>query len=275
MIKSMFSAVTGLKSHQTMLDVIGNNIANVNTAGFKASKVLFTDLYYQTLADAGAPGESSGGENPTQIGYGSTVSSIDLLMTRSGYQQTSRTLDLYISGEGYFSVLDPTGQVLFTRVGSFRFNSDDTLVDSNGNFVLGQMPEIGDPLELDKIKIADFEDYNAVYIDNTGKILGTNTKTLQVETLGQLALAVFTNPEGLSQEGNMNYTATANSGKAVYHAPASESAGPLVAGGLEMSNVDLTKEFTDLIVAQRGFQANSRVITTSDQVLEELVNLKR
>ena len=275
MIKSMYSAVTGLKGHQTMLDVIGNNIANVNTVGFKSSRVLFKDLYYQTLSASSASNEISGGSNPVQIGYGSSVSSIDLLMTRSGYQQTSRTLDLYISGEGFFVVQDSTGQDMYTRVGSFKFNPDGTLIDSNGNFVLGQMPSVTDPVVLDKITINNFDNYTGMYIDDTGKIMGTNATTQQIETLGQVVLANFPNAEGLSQEGNMCYIETTSSGAAQLTVPSSATTGPLVSGGLEMSNVDLTKEFTDMIVAQRGFQANARVITTSDSVLEELVNLKR
>lgn len=275
MIKSMYSAVTGLRGHQTMLDVIGNNIANVNTVGFKSSRVLFKDLYYQTISEENAPTATSGGSAQKQIGYGSAVSSIDVITTRSGYQQTSSSLDLYISGEGYFSVKDNTGKNLYSRVGSFNFNSDGTLVDSNGNFVLGQMPALTDPAVLDKITIANFSDYTGISISGNGMITGTNSKTLQIEDLGQVVLAVFSNPDALSQDGNVCYEETNGSGAPLYSAPSSSITGSLVSGGLEMSNVDLTKEFTDMIVAQRGFQANSRVVTTSDQVLEELVNLKR
>lgn len=275
MIKSMYSAVTGLKNHQTMLDVIGNNIANVNTVGFKASRVLFTDLFYQTLSEASAPTDSYGGNNPMQIGYGSAVSSIDVLMTPSGYLQTSRNLDMYISGEGYFVVQDPTGQQLYTRVGSFRFNSDGTLIDSNGNFVLGDDPTVGDGSGIDKLTITDFSKYTSLYIDSSGTIMGTNSDTNEIDSLGQVAIATFPNAEALSEEGNMTYSETAASGKPTISGPGTSTTGSLVSGGLEMSNVDLTKEFTDMIIAQRGFQANSRVITTSDQVLEELVNLKR
>ncbi|HBL83417.1 MAG: hypothetical protein A2Y17_04350 [Clostridiales bacterium GWF2_38_85] len=294
MIKSMYSAVTGLRGHQTMLDVIGNNIANVNTAGYKSSRVLFKDLYYQTLSASSAPTATSGGSDPMQIGYGSSVSSIDVLTTRSGYQQTSRPLDLYISGEGYFAVQDSTGKVNYSRVGSLQFNSNGALIDSNSNFVLGSMPQaVADPDTglisfddsnteqnikdgiLTPIVIDDFTNYTGLYVSNDGKVTGTNSITLQIETLGQLALATFSNPDALSQEGNMTYTETKSSGRPVYSIPGSSATGSLVSGGLEMSNVDLTKEFTDMIVAQRGFQANSRVITTSDQILEELVNLKR
>lgn len=275
MIKSMFSAVTGLRCHQTMLDVIGNNIANVNTVGFKSSRVLFKDLYYQTLSAESAPTASSGGSAPMQIGYGASVSSMDLITTRSGYQQTSSTLDMYISGEGYFAVQDTTGQQLYTRVGSFNFNSDGSLIDSNGNFVLGQMPELTNPAVLDKITVADFSNYTGISISDEGRITGTNSTTMQIDNLAQISLATFSNPDALTQEGNVCYAETNSSGAPMFSAPGNSTTGSLVSGGLEMSNVDLTKEFTDMIVAQRGFQANSRVITTSDQILEELVNLKR
>ncbi|NLY68348.1 MAG: flagellar hook-basal body complex protein [Clostridiales bacterium] len=291
MIRSMYSAVTGLRNHQTMLDVIGNNISNVNTVGFKSSRVLFTDLFYQTIAAAteptagGATGgggqTASGGSNPMQIGYGSAVSTIDMLMTRSGFQQTSRTLDLYISGEGFFVVRDNSGANYYTRVGSLRFNAVGQLVDSNNSFVLGLMGANStidsntDFNSLEIIEINNFEDYTSLYIDREGRIRATDITTNSIVTLGRIAMATFPNNEGLSQEGNMYFAETPASGGPILSQAGSATVGELVSGGLEMSNVDLTKEFTDMIIAQRGFQANSRVITTSDQVLEELVNLKR
>lgn len=276
MIRSLYSAVSGLRGHQTMLDVIGNNISNVNTASFKASRVIFSDLYYQTLSAASAPTATTGGSNPTQIGYGSLVSSIDVINTRSSYQQTSRALDLYISGEGYFTVLNSGGGLDYTRLGAFSFDPNGNLVDSNGNLVVGKTPSMDDPTApLEPITVPDFENYTGISIDSSGMITGTNSATMDIETLGQVAIAVFQNPDGLEQSGTSYYSETVNSGAPAYVAAGSPTAGALVSGGLEMSNVDLSKEFTDMIVAQRGFQANARVITTSDQVLEELVNLKR
>jgi len=276
MIRSMFSAVSGLKSHQTMMDVIGNNIANVNTAGFKASRVRFADLYYQTISAASGPSATTGGSNPTQIGYGTKVSSIDVLNTRSGMQQTSRALDMYISGEGYFVTQDSAGSVNYTKVGAFSFDTNGNLLDGNGNFIMGQIPALTNPVgALTHINVPNFEDYTGISIASDGTVSGTNTATMAIETLGQIAIAVFNNADGLSQEGDQYYKETVNSGTPNYVEAGSATAGSLVSGGLEMSNVDLSKEFTDMIVAQRGFQANARVITTSDQILEELVNLKR
>jgi flagellar hook protein FlgE len=276
MIRSLYSAVSGLRGHQTMLDVIGNNIANVNTASFKSSRVIFSDLYYQTLTAASAPTATTGGSNPTQIGYGSLVSSIDVINTRSSYQQTSRALDLYISGEGYFTVQNSGGGLEYTRLGAFSFDPNGNLVDSNGNLVVGKIPSMDDPAAaLAPINVANFEDYTGISIDSSGMITGTNSATMDIETLGQVAIAVFQNPDGLMESGTSYFAETVNSGAPTYVVAGSPTAGSLVSGGLEMSNVDLSKEFTDMIVAQRGFQANARVITTSDQVLEELVNLKR
>lgn len=277
MIKSMFSAVTGLKSHQTMMDVIGNNIANVNTNGFKSSRVLFTDVYYQTLSEANAATDVSGGTNPSQIGYGSKVSSIDVLNTRSGYQQTNRTMDFYISGDGYFVLDDGTGTISYSRVGDLKFDTEGNLIDGNGSFVYGQMPKLTEGGTMAPIKIANFKNYTQISISENGMITGidSTSTTGEIEELGQIGLAYFVNQEGLSQSGNMYYKETVSSGKPSYSTPGSAYTGSLVSGGLELSNVDLSTEFTNMIIAQRGLQANSRVITTSDQILEELVNLKR
>jgi flagellar hook protein FlgE len=272
----MFSAVSGLKGHQTMLDVIGNNIANVNTAGFKASRVLFSDMYYQTLSAASAPTPATGGTNPTQIGYGSKVASIDLLNTRSGFQQTARAMDTYISGEGFFTVQDSSGELNYSRVGSFSFDASGNLLDASGSFVMGQIPTLTNPVgTLVPINIPNFQNYSGVSIGPDGAITGTNLTTMAIQTPGQIPIAVFNNPDGLEQRGDQYFGETLNSGAPGYAAAGTGLAGQLVSGGLEMSNVDLSKEFTDMIVAQRGYQANARVITTSDQVLEELVNLKR
>lgn len=275
MIRSLFSAVSGLKGHQTMLDVIGNNISNVNTASFKSSRVIFSDLYYQTLSGASAPTATAGGTNPTQIGYGSLVSSVDVVNSRSSFQQTSRALDMYISGEGYFAVRNSVGGISYTRLGAFSFDPNGNLLDSGGNILQGQIPALGAPPTLQNMTIANFANYTSISIQQNGTITGMNTVTGTIDTLGQLAIAVFQNPNGLLQSGTSYYEQTYNSGAPTYAAAGSASAGALVSGGLEMSNVDLSKEFTDMIIAQRGFQANARVITTSDQVLEELVNLKR
>ncbi len=282
MLKSMFSGVTGLRSHQTMLDVIANNVANVNTVGFKSSSVLFSDVYYQTLSSATAPSATTGGVNGKQIGCGTTVASISLSNSRGGYSQTDKTMDIYISGEGYLVTQDAGGNIVYTRVGSLSFDPAGNLVDSNGNFVMGDIDgtlatyDPSSPIaiaDLGPIKV-DLTAYSNKTISSDGTITGIDT-TGTTQIIAQIALASFANPSGLAQDGSMYMSETGNSGAAVYAAPGSAICGTLVTGGLEMSNVDLSKQLTDMIIAERGFQANSRVITTSDEILQELVNLKR
>lgn len=276
MVRSLYSGVSGLQSHQTKMDVIGNNIANVNTAGFKSSRVVFKDLFYQTLTAAKAPGTVNYGINPSQIGYGSMISSIDVQNTIGGFQSTDVTTDLYIAGDGFFQVQNALGEVNYTRVGNFKFDSQGFLVDSNGNGVCGEVPALSNPItDITPIQISNINDYSEIAIAADGTITGLNSVNGQIETIGQIALVKFRNPDGLSQVGNQYLKATNNSGTPIVSVPGDNATGIIVSGGLEMSNVDLSREFTDMIITQRGFQANSRVITTSDQILEELVNLKR
>lgn len=445
MLRSLFSGVAGLTTHQTKLDVIGNNIANVNTYGFKASRVTFSDVYYQTTKAATGASDSQGGVNSSQIGYGSTVSSIDKMMSQSAFASTSNTLDVAISGEGFIQVQDKTGNKFFTRAGMMNVDSEGNLVDSKGYFVLGtqnydptslasmsptagnskiniKVPDVHiaetDPIALDaapsgatgatvkagfingdqtditltikyggaaKTKVTGYDstatpatlevtisDADKAKIDNggtvgdlqdkinqaieaelgsptlldtngvplftedtfkggkitlsidTSEVTGTLTpddnKALQKDAIakltagaldlsseieeqtfadlssfyisgdgtlvgvhavhgmlyfGRMDLATFDNPQGLNETGSSYFQESAASGSPKYCIPGYEGSGAVVSGSLEMSNVNLATEFSDLITTQRGFQANSRIITTSDSILEELVNLKR
>lgn len=277
MIKSLYAGVTGLRNHQTKMDVIGNNVSNVNTVGYKSQRVLFKDLYYQTLSSAVAAGNGKGGLNPMQLGYGSAIASIDVLHTRSGIQTTDVVTDLYISGDGYFQVVSGGGEVNYTRVGNFHFDENGNLVDANGYFVCGGVPEItGDPVTaLVPIKIEDLSKYSELSIGLDGSISAINSDTGMIETLAQIGLVKFVNPNGLSLQGNQYLKQTQSSGEPAYAVPGTNATGAIISNGLEMSNVDLSKELTDMIITQRGFQANSRIITTSDEILQELVNIKR
>jgi len=512
MLGSMYSAVSGLSAHQTKMNVIGNNIANVNTYGFKASRVTFSDVFYQTMNSASAPTSNGGGTNPTQLGYGAKVNSVDVLHTRAGSATTDRALDVYINGDGYLPVKTSDGVIKYTRVGVLSFDLSGNLVDTNGNQVLGfkldettknaQLSSNGttttqnlvaikvDPSELDKytgiaigqngeitaiqegeptfvpssdtgwmastptvpetslydgavnmtvcrsftsgagyvpvpassslvrvssnarIDVAsmsidydkDASTYTLNYTDasaspttrtatgtldttktpnmltftgvddvnggtsatvsipvvtgatantaqgyhiptgtdtviaagNFGSIdapatykiyattvdksgatvsladswagatdtalnLGDITINLDVTEfqdalddgftnieignvgagpgepvkIAQIATAKFTNVNGLSQDGEGYYVETTNSGEAVATIAGKGGTGTLRAGALEMSNVDLSREFTEMIITQRGFQANTRMITTSDEMLSELVSMKR
>lgn len=493
MLGSMYSAVSGLSAHQAKMNVIGNNIANVNTYGFKSSRVTFSDVFYQTLRVTSAPTANSGGINPNQLGYGVKVSSIDVINTRAGSATTDRALDIYINGDGYLPVKNSDGVVKFTRVGVLGFDEAGNMVDSNGNMVLGiPLDSTTKVCQLDangmtsaqklvpiKISKEDLNKYTGISIGETGEVTGikegnpaltkgvgtgwmkdvsvlpsslyngtvkmttvrspevnllpgtyvdgteitgvtlpddadingelklfrnaltgdyslsykkfgalsdtvilgavagdiatftvdaqgggtaditipvsgagavtmptTNSLSLgtvtaetidislstydksgaevklqldgwptssvsnsfsmgdftftvnpgqfgsaanrdnveigrvgpgagMTEKIANLAAVKFTNPDALSQSGEGYFTETTNSGSAEATIPGSLGTGSFRAGSLEMSNVDLSKEFTEMIIAQRGFQANTRMITVSDEMLSELVNMKR
>ncbi|KNZ42629.1 flagellar hook-basal body complex protein [Acetobacterium bakii] len=493
MIIAMYSGVAGMSAHQTKLNVIGNNIANVNTNGFKSSRMTFSDVFYQNLQNASAPTANSGGVNSNQLGYGSKVGSIDVVNTIAGGADTGRALDVYINGEGYLPVKGNDGTVKYTRVGNLKFDTQGNLTDANGNMVLGipidatgiaQLSEDGttNAQNLTAINVppADLEKYTGIAIGINGEITGikegdpvftgaagtgwfksveidpgsfyngsvtmtknptlkftaatvpiagitvadaalpqtanlkgplTLTKTIdattsaitytlsgtdtseavvgpitgtlgsgtvtfkvpntatpsemvdftvsvdatlapgastigtveispqtytvsvyneggvlqkiditqaQVDdwdegenftigdmtftiadktkflptsegttigkvgpgngtpvTLAYLAVAKFANADGLNQDGDGYTLQSANSGEATIAMAGTKGTGNLRTSALEMSNVDLAREFTDMIIAQRGFQANTRMITVSDSILEELINLKR
>jgi len=282
-MKALYSGVSGMRSHQTKMDVIGNNIANVNTNGYKTQRATFRDIYYQTVSSPSQAADGIGGTNSSQVGYGAQVGSIDTIHTLSGYSPTNKSTDLYINGEGYLKVKDASDNMYYTRYGALNFDSQGQLVDSNGSIVLGlngtQVPKdvegtAGITGELAGIKI-DIDNYSNITINSDGTITGVKTGTDTIETLGIIAIATVPNQAALTLEGSSYYTAGNNTGAITYHAPGLGSSGALITGGLEMSNVDLANEFSDMIITQRGFQANTKIISVVDQMLEELVNLKR
>ncbi|MGY4689827.1 flagellar basal body rod protein FlgG [Salibacterium sp. K-3] len=265
MLASMYSSISGMKNHQQMLDVTSNNIANVNTYGYKKGRATFKDMVSQQIQGATAPDGGMGGSNPMQVGLGSQMGSIDTVQTQGSLQNTGRSLDLGISGDGFFRVEDGDGNEFYTRAGNFYLDEAGTMVNSDGYNVLDTGGNsITVPTDAQSFSIGANGDVNTTAAD------GTN------DTEGTIDLANFANPGGLSKEGNNLYTDTVNSGDPqVGDGPGGNGTGELVAGTLEMSNVDLSEEFTSMIKAQRGFQANTRGITTADEVLQELMNLKR
>lgn len=279
MMRSLYSGVAGLRNHQTRMDVIGNNIANVNTTAYKTSRTVFQDIYSQTVKTASAGTATLGGTNPSQIGLGVRLATIDTIFTSGATQITDNPADLAIEGDGFF-VVDTNGTasggLAYTRAGNFYIDNSGMLVTSDGYFVMGYASNNLNPSNptassLGKI---DLSAYTNISIAQTGIITGINSAGNKVE-VAQIAMAMFTNNSGLEKAGGSLYNRTASSGDPVYTYAQNKGAGKLNPGGLEMSNVDLAAEFTDMIVTQRGFQANSRIITTSDSMLEELVNLKR
>ena len=280
MMRSLYSGVTGLKNHQTKMDVIGNNIANVNTVGYKSSRVMFQDIYIQTVKPASAGNATTGGTNPQQIGLGVQSATIDVLHTKATAQYTGAPLDLSIEGDGYF-VISNGSQTTYTRAGNLYTDANSYLVDSNGSFVRGFQVDADGDLVLDAggdpimTNIYIDPDYYDVSITSNGQVVGLDETTNESVVIGQIALATFVNPNGWEKVGERSYRSTVNSGDPFYSSPGEGGAGELNPGTLEMSNVDLTSEFADMIVTQRGFQANSRIITTTDEMLEELVNMVR
>ena len=417
MLRSMYAGVSGLRSHQTMMDVIGNNIANVNTTGFKASTVTFQDTLSQMIGGAGAPQNSTGGTNPSQVGLGVRVSAISTNFSQGASQLTGRTTDLAIQGDGMFMARNGT-ETLFTRQGAFSFDTSGRLVTAQGAVIqgwaagtdgridtnspvgdltlpVGQLlppkqssiahlggnlpadaadgtkivssinvfdaqgtkfpvsltftktatdswdvqattPDAADPdnpyvlysdsmtfdpatgwpdsgtsitmsfpggvgqwngqdIEVDLGTgaaggLQQFSGANSVSFDSQdgsavgflrsfsispqGVLTGVFSNG-ETRAVGQIGIANFNNPQGLEKVGDSLYRVSVNSGLPQVGTAGDGGRGALAGGMLEMSNVDLAQEFTNLIVAQRGFQANSRIITASDELLQDLVNLKR
>ena len=257
MLRSMYAGVSGMKGFQTKLDVIGNNIANVNTVGYKKSTINFQDLLSQNL--------SSSGVNPMQVGLGSTTSAINVVHTPGSFMTTGVGTDLAVVGDGFFVVQNPTpngGQYL-TRAGNFVVEADGDLVTTQGYNVLNSNGQ----------KITIPATYESFTINRLGQVMGKQANGTETN-IGDIGIAQPANPAGLSKFGGSLYELTTSSGPAPIGSATTRNT-EIASGMLEMSNVDLTEEFTEMIIAQRGFQANSRIITTSDEVLQEVVNLKR
>ncbi|MCL6611807.1 MAG: flagellar hook-basal body complex protein [Peptococcaceae bacterium] len=256
MIRSLYSGVSGIRNHQVRMDTLSNNIANVNTTGFKTARANFQDSLNQVLRGGG------GSRNPMQAGTGLSTGSIGTNMGQGTLQMTGRTLDLAIQGTGFFRVTDGTSHY-YTRDGAFFIDNDGNIVNSMGL----QLEDSTGPLQFN----AGF-DPSSITIDKTGLISytdGGGPQTLQIE------IFTFPNPEGLLKAGNSLYEEDPNvSGAAATHTPGT-GAGTVESGYLEMSNTDLSEEFTTMITTQRGYQASARIITVSDTLLEELIQLKR
>ncbi|QCX32346.1 flagellar basal-body rod protein FlgF [Caloramator sp. E03] len=296
MLRSLFSGVSGMRNQQTKLDVIGNNIANVNTTAFKGARVTFKDMLNQTLQGASDSASGKGGINPKQVGLGVAIAAVDTNMNQGALQSTGRSTDLAIEGNGFFVISDGN-ETRYTRDGSFSIDKNGYLVTSEGYHVMGLTASnitasppnlsssaaitVPNPISsLDNIRIPLEASVDGVdskltsfSIDQDGKIKAIyGDKTVEV---GIITLANFQNPAGLTKLGGNSYKESSNSGAAEFGTATSSGYGNIQQGLLEMSNVDLANEFTEMIITSRAFQANSRTITTSDEMLQELLNLKR
>lgn len=331
MIRGMYAGISGMKSQQTKLDVIGNNLANVGTTGFKSSRVVFKDMLYQNSSNAVGASNNLGGSNAKQVGLGVSIGSIDRIMGQGMMQPTGRALDVAMDGEGFFMVakgpvahqdddiklsadgtIEDAGgrEIFYTRDGSLSLDSEGYLVTSSGERVLGYSMESNGTQGMDadgKINFIDSEDPNLEAAEGLKTLRipdsvemndGTTRKVMsysigkdglitavveggEVAVLGQLATASFKNPEGLEAVGNNMYLNSSNSGAPLVSSGFGadpddvRTNGDIIQGMLEMSNVDIAEQFTDLIVTSRAFQASSKIISTSDEILQDVVNLKR
>jgi len=278
MMRGMFTAISGLKQHQTMLDVTANDIANVNTIGYKSSRVTFEDTLTQLQRGAAGANNTTGGSNAAQVGLGVGLGSIDNLMTGGAVQTTGNPLDVAIQGDGFFEVGegDPAtaGAVTpssYTRAGNFAINTAGYLTTQGGQYVMGYAMPAGTGPEV-PIKVPTTG--TGIAIDQSGGVSWVDPATNTRTTGFRLTLATFPNAGGLERAGDNMWKTSANSGTPNVNMAGEGGSGALSPGAVEMSNVDLAQTFTNMITAERGFQANSRVITTADDMLQDLVNMK-
>jgi flagellar hook protein FlgE len=267
LLNSFNSGVAGIKTFSKSLEVIGDNIANVNTTGFKGSRVTNQDNFSQTLSASTAAGENAPGSNSIQVGTGSSVASIAQQFTQGALTTTGSPTDLGISGKGFFKVKNAEDEEFYTRAGDFVLDDAGNLVTNGRMNVLNASGE--------QITITDIETVSSFSIDKSGqmKIYRLDGTVDPDADSPKIALFNVPNPNGLKREGE-NLLSNFNGGAGAEES-LPDGSSDIIQGTLELSNVDLTQQFSDLIVAQRAFQANSRVITVSDSVMEEVVNLKR
>lgn len=262
MLRSLWTAASGMMAQQQNVDVISNNLANVNTAGYKTMRAEFSDLLYQTIKDPGAS-TGEGVQNPVgvQLGHGSKLVATYRIFTVGNLQPTERPLDVAIEGDGFFQIQQLDGTIAYTRDGSFKVGADGRLVTSEG---LSLEPEITLPDNVQHISIGQ---------DGTVSVLVTGESTPQ--DVGQITIAKFINPAGLRAMGHNLFTQSPSSGEPVVVDPGSEGTGTLSQGYIEMSNVSIVDEMVKMITAQRAYEINSKSIQTSDDMLGLANNLKR
>lgn len=255
MMRALWSASTGMGAQQLKIDVISNNLANVNTVGFKANRADFEDLLYQTMQ---APGTytSAGQTVPTgiQIGLGVKTSGVQKNFAEGEIQNTGNQLDIAIEGDGFFQILLPTGELSYSRAGNFRLNSEGTIVSPDGYPL---QPEITIPSDATEITVG---------ADGTLSVVRPGQAA--AEEVGQIQLARFPNPAGLRSLGRNLTSETAASGSPTLGTPGENGIGTLSQGFLEMSNVNLVEEMVNMIVAQRAYETSSRVIAAADTMLQ-------
>ena len=262
MIKAMRTAASGMVAQQMNVDNISNNLANVNTTGFKRAKVEFQDVLYQNYRRAGTA-SAIGAQIPTNlaIGYGSRAVATVRDFSNGDLQLTGNPLDLSISGQGFFQIQMPDGSTSYTRDGAFKLSAEGRMVNSDGFFL---DPEITIP-----------QDATAISVGVDGEVTALVVGSDEPQSLGQIELARFINPAGLSAVGHNLYVPTAASGQPIVGTPTEDGFGRIDQGALEISNVQVVDEMVNMIIAQRAYEINSKAIQTSEEMTQIANNLKR
>ncbi|MGT0076880.1 flagellar basal-body rod protein FlgG [Helicobacter pylori] len=262
MLRSLYSATSGMLAQQTHIDTTSNNIANVNTTGFKKSRADFNDLFYQAMQYAGTnTSNTTLSPDGMEVGLGVRPSAITKMFSQGSPKETENNLDVAITGKGFFQVQLPDGTTAYTRSGNFKLDEQGNLVTSDGYLLI---PQITLP-----------EDTTQVNIGVDGTVSVTQGLQTTSNVIGQITLANFVNPAGLHSMGDNLFSITNASGEAIVGNPDSQGLGKLRQGFLELSNVRLVEEMTDLITAQRAYEANSKSIQTADAMLQTVNSLKR
>lgn len=263
MIRSLYSAGSGMNAQQMSIDNIANNLANANTTGFKARRTQFQDLLYQSFLQPGAAaGSQTTVPSGLQLGLGTRPSANSITFTQGNFQETDNPLDLVIQGKGFFQIKQPDGTLAYTRNGSFQLDKSGNIVDASGNSL---EPQIAIPAQATSVTVAA-----------DGTVSYTQTGQTAAQVLGQIQLANFTNPGGLNSIGNGLFLPTDASGNpTVGVAGGSDGVGTLQQGYIEDSNVSVVEEFINMISSQRAFEANSKVVKASDDMLSQVNNLTR
>jgi len=263
MLRALYTAASGMVAQQMNLDNIANNLANSSTAGFYGRRLQFSDLVYQNLV---MPGAAATAQTTVaaglQVGLGTMPRASEVVQTQGNFTSTGNPLDLAIQGLGFFQVTLPDGTIAYTRGGSFHLDAQGNVVTADGNPL---QPSITIPANATTINIG-----------SDGTVSVTETGQTAAQQVGSIQLALFPNPGGLNSIGNNLFLATTASGDAIVGSPGSaEGLGTLQQGMLEQSNVDIVEEFVDMIVAQRAYESNSRVVTSADQMLQDLIGMGR
>jgi flagellar basal-body rod protein FlgG len=262
MIRALYTAASGMSAQQLNLDTIANNLANSSTAGFRQRRLEFQDMIYQNLVTPGAAQSAQTVSAGLQIGLGTKSAATEIIMTQGDLNETDNPLDLAIQGTGFFQVSMPDGTIQYTRAGEFHLNNQGTIVTTDGNPIL---PNISIPANATSVTITQYGVVNAT-------IAGQQNPS----QLGQLQLATFVNPGGLTSNGSNLFSTSLSSGDPVLANPGGpEGLGTLQQGYLENSNVDVVTEFVQMVLAQRAYESNSKVIRAADDMYSQVNNLQR